>query len=288
VPHFDLPQKFYQGPPELPIGVAAGTSTGTQGTEYGSSRGLRNNNPLNLEFVPGQRGLDPNSPSDGRFGRYSTIEEGIAQATRQFLLYQDRDGLKTIRGMIGKWTPAGEAGNHTAAEIDRLSSALNIGPDTPFSMHDPDKAAAFERAVAGEETGKAIDRAVFDRGVAMALGLQAPSPLPDTAAAAPAFDRSALDAAAMKAPIAPETTKPEGPNAPQRDLASLAEMIAHSITEAMQNFSHTTNVHVDGDRVASAVNRTFDRSIGGPRRGTNYDDSYANYTAAGAMPAVIP
>ncbi len=60
------------------------------------TRGMRNNNPLNLEYRPGQQGIDPNAPSDGRFGHYVSMEAGVASATRQMLAYQDRDHLNTV------------------------------------------------------------------------------------------------------------------------------------------------------------------------------------------------
>lgn len=115
---------------------------------------VRNNNPLNLNYVPGQPGLDPNAPTDGRFARFLTQQDGVAAATRQLLMYRDR-GINTVGSIIGTWAPSAENGQtSTANYIAHVSSALGVKPDQPLDLSNPDTMARLEQAMWQVESPK--------------------------------------------------------------------------------------------------------------------------------------
>ena len=144
-------------PPTLPGGAP--------GASGGDPRGIRNNNPLNLGYVPGQQGA---IGTDGRFGVYASMEAGVAQANRQLLLYQDRDHLLTLRQMISKWAPNNE--NNTAAYIASVAGRIGVNPDQQINMRDPATARGVIAAMARVETGREIDAGAIERGVQAVLG----------------------------------------------------------------------------------------------------------------------
>lgn len=122
-------------------------------------RGIRNNNPLNLEYRSDQGATG----TDGRFGVYATMEQGVAAAQRQLLLNQDR-GLNTVAKQIGRWAPPSE--NNTGAYVATVARALGVGPNDPIDVRDPKTAAAMIGAMAQVENGKPIDQEAIQRGVA--------------------------------------------------------------------------------------------------------------------------
>ena len=77
------------------------------------TRGLRNNNPLNIEKTrggnPWQGEVVPSK--DKRFAQFTTVAYGYRAAFKLLNNYQRNYGLDTIRKMIGRWAPSEE--NHT-------------------------------------------------------------------------------------------------------------------------------------------------------------------------------
>jgi hypothetical protein len=165
-------------------------------------RGIRNNNPLNLEYAPGQGA----STSDGRFGIYPTMEEGVAAAARQIQQYRSRYGLNTISGIVGRWAPAGE--NNTNAYVASVSKAMGVGPNVPLNLNDPAVMSALIAAMSQVENGRALDPGVVRRGVAGGLS---PNGAPRTG---PAFGQQTLPdpalapgrLAAPRVPTQPQTS----------------------------------------------------------------------------------
>jgi hypothetical protein len=127
-------------------------------------RGIRNNNPMNLSYVPGQGAIG----SDGRFGVYKTMEQGIAADSKQLLQYQDRDGLNTIRGIVGKWVPPGE--NNTASYVAAVSKQMGVSADAPLDLHRQQTMRKIVTAMSQQESGTTLNSDTVKRGVGMAYG----------------------------------------------------------------------------------------------------------------------
>jgi len=136
---------------------------GAPGANSGDPRGIRNNNPLNLSYAPGQGA----AATDGRFGIYKTMDEGVAAAERQLLLYQDRDHLRTLREIISKWAPPSE--NDTESYIRSVSKRAGVASDKEIDLHDPEVAKRVIAGMAKVETGRDISVDSINRGVNVAL-----------------------------------------------------------------------------------------------------------------------
>lgn len=113
-------------------------------------RGVRNNNPGNIEFGDYAKSKGAIG-SDGRFAQFSSPEAGIAAMRDLLGIYQNRHGLKTVREMIGRWAPAGE--NDTKAYAVRVASRMGIKPDEQFDFNDQRLAQSMVGAMIEVENG---------------------------------------------------------------------------------------------------------------------------------------
>lgn len=155
-----------------------GPQASAGGDDQSLPRGLRNNNPLNLE------GGD--TATDGRFGQYPTMEAGVAANAKQLLINQDTHGLTTIAGQIGRWSPTSDptnASGSTANYIKSVSTEMGMGPNDKLDLHDPGTMGRMVTAMARVENGgKTPDQDAIGRGVATATGTQFAGPGVPTAA----------------------------------------------------------------------------------------------------------
>ncbi len=109
--------------------AVAPTSTTT--TDASPPRGIRNNNPLNIEdgdFAKSQPGY---VGGDGRFAKFAAPEHGIAAADTLLTSYDTKHGLNTVSGIVNRWAPQTD-GNNTKAYAADVSAKLGIGPDDPI------------------------------------------------------------------------------------------------------------------------------------------------------------
>lgn len=92
-------------------------------------RGLRNNNPLNIEKTKGgnpwQGEIVPSG--DSRFAQFRTIAYGYRAAFKLLNNYQRNYGLDTIRKMIGRWAPSNE--NHTDTYVRTVAERSGVPAD---------------------------------------------------------------------------------------------------------------------------------------------------------------
>lgn len=113
-------------------------------------RGIRNNNPGNLNYV-GQAGATKEGGPNGRFAVFGSMQEGVAALVRQIGLYVKR-GRNTIRKILEVYAPPGE--NNTNAYIAAVSKALGIGPDDALDTENAQQVIGLVRAIANHENGK--------------------------------------------------------------------------------------------------------------------------------------
>ncbi|MFV3416241.1 structural protein P5 [Pseudomonas nitroreducens] len=145
-----------------------------------STRGIRNNNPGNIDYSPrngwqGQVGLEVGVLKP-RFARFDSPENGIRALGKLLIGYRLRDGvpgvggagIDTVREAIGRWAPGSE--NDTAAYIEDVARALGVRPDQPVDMGRPDILRALVVAIIHHENGGVpYTAAVIDEGVRRAL-----------------------------------------------------------------------------------------------------------------------
>jgi hypothetical protein len=101
-----------------------------------TSRGIRNNNPGNLDFNAavkwqGQTGLETGVPNP-RFAVFSDPKWGIRAIARQLLSYQSQHGIRTVRGLINRWAPPGE--NNTGAYVAAVAAGVGVDPDAEIDV----------------------------------------------------------------------------------------------------------------------------------------------------------
>jgi hypothetical protein len=123
-------------------------------------RGFRNGNPGNIDFNPankwqGQVGLETRDPNGPGFKPRFAVFQSAAWGARALLLllitYQDRHGLNTIRGIIGRWAPTNE--NDTGAYVREVAKATGFGPDQEIDLHFAEDALPIARAICRHELG---------------------------------------------------------------------------------------------------------------------------------------
>lgn len=95
------------------------------------SRGIRNNNPGNIDRTSVRwRGMAPSQP-DPRFITFLAPQWGI-RAMARILLGDWREGQNTIASLINEWAPPVE--NDTTAYIRAVGVACNVDPFAPCDI----------------------------------------------------------------------------------------------------------------------------------------------------------
>ncbi|MFE0754189.1 structural protein [Inquilinus sp. NPDC058860] len=139
------------------------------------TRGERNNNPGNIERSSVNKWQGRISDADyrnsaeyrkngGRFEVFSVEEWGIRALAVLLIAYQDRHGLRTIRGIIVRWAPGHE--NNTGAYVDHVAKLTGFGPDAMLDLHSYEHVAPLVKAIITHENGRCIySRATIDDGL---------------------------------------------------------------------------------------------------------------------------
>lgn len=133
--------------------------------DMGTPRGIRNNNPGNIEYNGTQwQGL-ASPPSDGRFAIFKEPVYGIRALARVLETYYKSHELNTVRGIINRWAPPGE--NDSESYIANVAWKLGIEADQPFNVmaRRADLVAAIIQHENGEQP---YSDQLINRGVAMA------------------------------------------------------------------------------------------------------------------------
>lgn len=137
--------------------------------QSGGIRGIRNNNPGNLEASWAFTWLGQNG-TDGRFATFTSPEHGIRALGMNLLSYQRR-GLDTISKIITRWAPP-QDNNNTPAYIQKVSRAMGVTPDTRLDVASPSVLSALSKAIIHQENGTIpFSEEVIHNGVFSALGL---------------------------------------------------------------------------------------------------------------------
>lgn len=91
-----------------------------------TARGIRGNNPGNIEKGQPWRGLAAEQP-DARFATFVAPVYGIRAIVKILLTYQRRDPNLTIRKIINAWAPPVE--NDTESYVNHVARACDMPPD---------------------------------------------------------------------------------------------------------------------------------------------------------------
>ncbi|WP_242501251.1 structural protein [Komagataeibacter xylinus] len=113
-------------------------------------RGIRNNNPGNLDFAHQPGAHLETGVSNPRFAAFPTMADGIRALREQLLRYGQR-GLTTVAAIISVYAPASE--NATGAYIDLLCSRMGVQPGTTLDLNDPQTMRQMIDAITLMENG---------------------------------------------------------------------------------------------------------------------------------------
>lgn len=127
----------------------------TGGADYstldGAARGVKNNNPLNMNFAK-QRGA--RKESGGAFAVYNSAYEGLQGNVRQLMLYFNgtsdaakRQKLQTIWEIVNQWAPKGHGNNDPVAYAKRVSEEMGVGINDKLDLNDTEVMYALIRAM---------------------------------------------------------------------------------------------------------------------------------------------
>ncbi|MFW6826791.1 hypothetical protein ACM7TL_06775 [Enterobacter hormaechei] len=161
--------EFIQSNGELSDTAVGSRRAVSEGGSGDSARGIRNNNPGNLEYSKtnpwvGQTG------DDGRFAKFETPEHGIRALGRNLLSYQ-RQGIDTVSDIINRWAPPSD-NNNTDAYIQAVCAQLGVTADQQLDASNPDTLKALCAAIIQHENGsQPYSDQQLASGVSAAIGL---------------------------------------------------------------------------------------------------------------------
>lgn len=130
-------------------------------------RGLRNNNPGNLNALAGDR-LETGVPQGkARFAEFDTMEQGIYRMAKQLKMYYNAgsEGSRNLASMIATYAPA-EDSNDPDGYAQRVASHMskmlgtNIDPRSELDLTNPYVMRALLSAMVDQESGKGASQAI--------------------------------------------------------------------------------------------------------------------------------
>ncbi len=113
-------------------------------------RGIRNNNPGNLNYV-GQTGATKESGPGGRFAVFETAEAGLEALAVQIKRYANA-GMDSIRAIVEKYAPKGE--NNTEAYIANVAKKFGVSDTTRLDFANKETMANMMSAITQYENGQ--------------------------------------------------------------------------------------------------------------------------------------
>lgn len=143
------------------------------------ARGLRNNNPGNIDYNPRnawQGQLPPDPAIEPRFARFDSPENGIRALGKLLINYRGKDGMPgigaqgidTVRETVNRWAPSIE--NDTEAYVSAVASAAGVQPNAPIDIRTPSILLGVVTAIIKHENGSMpYAPAVIAEGVRRAL-----------------------------------------------------------------------------------------------------------------------
>lgn len=123
------------------------------------SRGIRNNNPLNIRRGSNWLGLSKHQ-TDPSFCQFDSITYGLRAGLIIIRTYMHRYNLNTIHGIVSRWAPPSE--NDTDAYMKSVSSMMHLHALQTFDFGDRGRIVALVSAMCKVETGITIDQKLIE------------------------------------------------------------------------------------------------------------------------------
>lgn len=142
------------------------------------TRGIRNNNPGNIERGANWQGLaephemTPDQKTETRFAVFRSPEWGIRAIARILATYRTKHRLTTVLGIISRWAPASE--NDVESYAAAVSRAIGVTPSNTIDTANPAVLAPLIAAIIQHENGtQPYSMETIRAGIALA-GVKAP------------------------------------------------------------------------------------------------------------------
>ena len=202
------------------------------------ARGIRNNNPGNIEYGTDQWDGMSATQDDDRFIKFESPEMGIRAMSKIMQTYKNKHGIDTVAGVINRWAPPSE--NDTSRYASYVASRMGIGVDDQVDLSDTAILSPLIQAMTFMENGEnPYDEVVIGKGMQLAgltptkeeppvniaegsvledvlAGLARLSPISSAAASEPtlpdSIDRADGATSSSLAGVGPGPRKPEAPN----------------------------------------------------------------------------
>lgn len=156
-----LTQAPSQEPTAAPVQApTGGTVTAPATGTAGKSRGLRNNNPLNIKYYK-TNNWEGQTGNDGPFCTFRAMYFGLRAAGRLYRTYATSYGANTIAKIVARWAPASE--NDTARYINYVAGRAGISASKVLTRNDYPKVA--EAMIAFENGEQPLNLADIRSGV---------------------------------------------------------------------------------------------------------------------------
>lgn len=132
-------------------------------------RGIRNNNPGNIDRNQIKWEGMAAEQSDPRFVVFATPEHGIRALAKVLLAYQRKHGLNTVAEIIGRWAPPVE--NDTGAYAAHVAAKIGVGVTDRIDLSRAAVLAGLVISIiAHENANYAYPEPIVLAGIDLALG----------------------------------------------------------------------------------------------------------------------
>lgn len=134
-----------------------------------TSRGIRNNNPGNIDYNPGNKwkGLLPPDPLiESRFCRFESPECGIRAIMCLLRTYQRKYHCDSVLALINRYAPDIE--NNTSSYVKSVCNALSVNSNEKISTDDKNTLIALTKAIIQHENGsQPYDNETFEKAYSL-------------------------------------------------------------------------------------------------------------------------
>lgn len=139
--------------------VGQGAGTGSDQT-----RGVRNNNPLNIEYNSANN-WQGQTGTDGRFAIFEHSKWGFRAAAKLLQNYQKFYGLSTVNELIHRWAPPVE--NHTSGYADFVAKRMGVTISDRLDLSNKTILTDLVHAMSIMESGHSYSRNEASAGVSL-------------------------------------------------------------------------------------------------------------------------
>jgi|GEM_PF-419937 len=156
--------------------IDTGSSSSKDRDTSGLTRGIRNNNPLNIRIGNDWKGEATTKTDEKDFEVFEHQKWGFRAAVKLFRTYAQKYNITTIKMIIERWAPSGD-GNNPTTYLNNVSKIMandnfNIDNTTVLDLNNDAMLSSLMFAMAIQENGYdmefKIDRKAIIEGIELA------------------------------------------------------------------------------------------------------------------------